>query len=114
MQSNFTKSFFLCTVDYSITLTPTVTTQLLENTLIATSAPQMQEDTETIIIISVVTSVGVVFAVFMLIGLILGYRHLFQKLKGISHYSFVCLLECFVLLTFCTYPLMSLWFSFRV
>ena len=76
------RSILLSTVDYSITMMPTVTMQLQENTSIATSTAQ--DDTKTIILISVLIPIGVVIAVFMLVGLILGYRNLFQKLKGIS------------------------------
>lgn len=72
------------TVDYTVPQ-PLTTTQESESTQPSTSGSE-SDDTTKIIVISVVVSVGVVlFTVFMLVGLIIGFRYLFQKLKG-EHY----------------------------
>ena len=64
---------------------PLTTTQESESTQLSTSGPE-SDDTAEIVVISVIVSVGgVLFTVFMLVGLIVGFRYLFQKLKG-EHY----------------------------
>ena len=63
-------------VEYSVS--EPLTTTMQDST--STSGP---DDTTELIIVSVVVPVGViVFSVFMLVGLILGFRYLFQKLQG--------------------------------
>lgn len=57
---------------------PLTTTVMQDST--STSGP---DDTVELIVISVAVPVGViVFSVFMLVGLILGFRYLFQKMQG--------------------------------
>lgn len=60
-----------------------LTTTTTQESAQSTSGPESDDTKETIIIISVVVPVGIVlFTVFMLIGLIAGFRYLLQKLQG--------------------------------